>query len=115
MRIATRNEVCWRVSTSNPGRFTLRVKTAGGTGTKQLVSGRHAAAAWPARVRGRVLMRAANPGEPALRGSPLREIRISYPERTITVLGRAVHWLVVFFVLSLAAAYALRGVFRVSV
>lgn len=115
LRISEQREINWRVNPDNPGRHILRVKIGGTTTEKKFAAGRHAAAAWPARVSGSAFERALNPGEPAIRNAMIQKISIDYPERKLLVFGRPVHWLVVFFVLSLASAYALRGAFRVEV
>jgi hypothetical protein len=56
------------------------------------------------------------PGEPALeRSSPLHSIALGYPERDLGVLpGGELGILAIFFVLSLAAGFALKGRFGVT-
>ncbi len=55
------------------------------------------------------------PGQdPLPKGSGLEEIRVDFPPQTIKVLGWNVHWLVVFFVASIAAGYSLKGLFKVE-
>lgn len=115
LRIPMENEVNWRVNPDNSGRHTLAVNIGGASVEKQLVAGKHLSPVWPARVRSGLGARALNPGEPAIRSSAIQKITIQYPARELRVAGRSVHWLLIFFILSLVSAYALRGVFKVSV
>lgn len=115
LRMPSTREAAWRINPDNPGRFTLKIRAGGRVYGKQFVAGKKLAPAWPARVSRGLAARALNPGEPALPRGALREIRVHYPARTLTLGGRPVHWLLIFLIISLAAAWALRGVFRVSV
>lgn len=55
------------------------------------------------------------PGQdPLPKGSGLEEISVGFPPQTVSLLGWNVHWLVVFFVASIAAGYSLKGVFKVQ-
>ena len=45
--------------------------------------------------------------------SPIEAIDITYPERSIRVLGFPLHWLAVFVILSMLSAILLRPVFKV--
>jgi hypothetical protein len=50
------------------------------------------------------------PAEPPLpKESPVASIALGYPEDAVSVFGWSVNWLVAFFVLSIAFAFALRG------
>jgi hypothetical protein len=46
-------------------------------------------------------------------GAAVESIAVTYPRRTISVLGRDMHWMVVFFALSMIFALALRRPFNV--
>jgi hypothetical protein len=70
----------------------------------------------PVRVDRGFLSQLLYPAEPPLPpGSPVRAIHLSYPEREVLVLGHGMHWMVLFFALSIAFAFALRGVFKVTI
>ena len=45
----------------------------------------------------------------------MRAVRLSYPGREVEVLGYGMHWMIPFFALSIAFAFALRGVFKVTI
>jgi len=57
-----------------------------------------------------------NPSEASLPGSSFASmISITYPERGLNLFGANVHWLVAFFLTSLIAAFALKGLVGVEV
>ena len=57
-----------------------------------------------------------NPGEPPLDPSAgLESVRVGYPAAGIALLGWNVHWLALFFLLSIAIGYLLKGVLGVEV
>jgi hypothetical protein len=46
--------------------------------------------------------------------SPIRAIRLSYPERELRLLGHGMNWMIPFFGLSIVFAFALKGLFKVT-
>jgi hypothetical protein len=40
---------------------------------------------------------------------------VAYPHRELRFLGITVHWLIAFFVISVAAGFALKGAFGIEV
>jgi hypothetical protein len=70
----------------------------------------------PERLDGSFWSQLIYPAEPPLpAGSPVRAVRVSYPDREVNVLGLGMHWMIPFFVLSIAFAFALRGLFKVTI
>jgi hypothetical protein len=57
-----------------------------------------------------------NPGEmPIAKDSSVKQIKIDYPSRSIEIFGWNLHWLIVFFVLSIVFGFAFKGLFKVEV
>jgi hypothetical protein len=55
------------------------------------------------------------PAEPPLPAdAPFTSIDVAYPERSIDVFGWRMNWMIVFFVLSILFAFALRKPFGVT-
>jgi len=52
--------------------------------------------------------------DPLPKGSPVSAITLGYPDGSVSVFGLGVNWLVLFFLLSAAFAFALRGRFGVT-
>ena len=69
----------------------------------------------PYRVRG-FFDELLYPGEAAVPAdSPFESITIDYADADMNFFGFGVHWLIVFFVLSMAFAFALRKPFGVTI
>ncbi len=109
-------ELAWRIAAEAPGEYELLV-TAGGTPYAKRVHvsdalGRRS----PVRVRAGLLRQLQYPSEDPLPGSGrVKSIRVDYPERRIEILGWGVHWLFVFFALTVVFAFALKGRFKVAI
>ena len=56
-----------------------------------------------------------HPGEPPFAGTAVYAIEVEYPLRTIHVFGWRIHWLVIFFGLSMAFGFVFKRIFRVEV
>ncbi len=70
----------------------------------------------PERVDSGFLSQLLYPAEPPLpSSSPVRAIHLSYPEREVSVLGHGMNWMIPFFALSIVFAFALRGLFKVTI
>jgi hypothetical protein len=54
------------------------------------------------------------PAEPPLSDGPLQEIRVSYQDADVWFLGWNTHWMIIFFILSIAFAFLLRNRFGVT-
>jgi hypothetical protein len=54
------------------------------------------------------------PGEEPLDSRSVRAVEVRYQPLSLTVLGWDVHWLVLFFVLSVASSFAFKGVLGVE-
>jgi hypothetical protein len=114
VRLASSNEVLWRIVPSTPGDFTLTIRAGAAAESKTLhVSG------GPGR---RSPLRASElvdqflyPSEaPLPPSSPIARIAVTYPEAAIDVLGWRVHWLIAYVVLSMASALVLARRFGIT-
>lgn len=115
VRIPSRGEVAWRVRAERPGNYRVEIGNGGTKTAKQIVVD----SGWRrvASVRSRSLLaNLLHPGEaPIPSSSPVRAVQVDYPLLDLVFLGLHLHWLVVFFVLSLAVGFSLKGVFGVEV
>ena len=56
------------------------------------------------------------PQEPPVPGdSVIESIHVDYPHRELKFFGLTVHWLIAFFIISVVAGFALKGVFGIEV
>jgi hypothetical protein len=114
--IPSESQLLWRLVADRDGDYELGLEVAGARLTKAVRVTPLTVRLSPVRVDSGFVSQLLYPAEPPLPpGSPVRAVRLSYPEREIEVLGRGVHWMVPFFVLSIVFAFALRGVFRVTI
>lgn len=109
--LAGAGEVAWRLTPTAVGEHLLSVRIGSRTLTKTVrVGGAEAARRSPRRVGGNLLDQALYPSEPPLPSeASVAELRLAYPDATVPVGGLALHWLVVFIVVSMVTAFALAG------
>jgi hypothetical protein len=57
-----------------------------------------------------------NPGEAPLAGNlPLKSVEVLYPSRNMNLFGWHLHWLIVYFALSIIFGFAFKGIFKVEI
>jgi hypothetical protein len=108
-------EVNWRLEAQRPGEFSVEVDVADKSFSKQIIVAESVSTARlsPARVRPEWMEFFLESSEPPLPpDSPIHHILVVYPHRSLALGHWELHWLVPFFVFSLIAAFALKGVFR---
>ena len=109
-------EVVWRVHAAEPGRYELRLKVGADTYTKQLQVAGGVVRRSPVRLEGDFINQLLYPSEPPLPDeAPISAITVTYADGNIDVFGWELHWMVVYFALSLIFAFALRKPFGVTI
>jgi hypothetical protein len=109
-------EVIWRVAPAAAGEYELRVRVGGETQTKTMVVTGAVARRSPLRLEAGFLNEVLYPSEaPLPRESAVSAITVGYTEGNINVFGWELHWMVVFFALSIVFAFVLRKPFGVVV
>jgi len=115
LRMPAVNEVDWRIRAIEPGRHEVRVSVGGETLGKQVVVGRSWGKVSAARVGAGIWRQFLRPGEPPVpANSSVEWIAVSYPVAQLPLLGRSVHWVWPWLVISMLFGYGLRGPLRVS-
>lgn len=114
LRIPYKREADWRVRPAKAGRFELSLISKGATYGKELVAGEAGVGRVSSRRVSGIWSQLTNPGERPLSGD-LKEIEVKYPSRQNKLFGLGVHWVLTFFVVSLVAAFALKGVLKTEV
>jgi hypothetical protein len=116
LRIFDRKEITWRVEAREAGDFTLRVVVGEKAFAKTVTVGNSAARLSSKRVRAGLVNQFLHPGEPPLPKDALVEsIEIKYRPRSIDSGLFESHWLFPFFVFSIIAGLALKGVLRTEI
>jgi uncharacterized membrane protein (DUF106 family) len=104
-----RHLVTWRLAVVAAGSHTVTLTWADASVTKSLEARGRVARRSPSRLRATFLDQLLYPAEPPLpAGKPLRAITVTCPAAEVALLGLSAHWLVWFFVLTMAFAFALR-------
>ncbi len=112
--IPSEREIAWRVRAAQPGLNRLIFRLGQETVEKEVrVGGRWGAVS--ARRTGKWLDLLLYPGEgPLLSGQRVRSIEVRYSPLSLTVMGWSMHWLILFFVLSIVVSFAFKGVLGVE-
>ena len=110
------SQVAWRLVAEQEGDYELGIALDGAPSVEKSVRvTSRAVRLAPERVDTGFLSQLLYPAEPPLpENSPIRSIRLSYPDREVSVLGFGMHWMIPFFVLSLIFAFSLKGLFKVT-
>jgi uncharacterized membrane protein (DUF106 family) len=108
------HQMTWRVEVEAPGRYALTVEAAGQRITKSLDAAPGVVRRSPERLASGFVNQLLYPAEdPLPAGTPVRSLSVTCPEANVSLLGVSLHWMVWFFVLAMAFAYALRSRFGV--
>jgi len=114
--IPSLRELAWRLGAERPGTYELRVRIGETSETKSLVVSDAVTRRSPERVDSSFLDQLLYPAESPLPSSgPIRSISVGYPEKDVEVFGVGIHWMIVFFVLSMVFAFALRNRMGVTI
>lgn len=109
-------QMTWRIAAIDPGTYEVKVQIGESTATKTVIVASEVVRRSPIRLDSGLINQLIYPAEPPLPDqSPFRSIAITYPDRNIKIFSLALHWLIVFFVLSIAFSFMLRGRFDVTI
>jgi uncharacterized membrane protein (DUF106 family) len=116
VRLPSAREVVWRVVPLDAGRYEVRITAGAESHTKQLLVGSGVARRSPLRLEGGFVNQLLYPSEPPLpAGGVVTAISVSYRDGTVDVLGWDLNWMVAYFALSIAFAFALRQPLGVTI
>lgn len=111
VRMAELAEINWRVVPTQEGRFQIGVRVGEEVFEKSVVVGSGAPRISPVRWRGNLIDNFFYPSEEPLPASgPVDSITVNFPPRTVDLWLFDTYWMVGFFVLSIVAGVALKGV-----
>jgi hypothetical protein len=114
--VAGESQLLWRLVAEREGDYEVGLDVAGARLTKTVRVTPRTVRLSPVRVDPGFVSQLLYPAEPPLPAEgPVRAVRLSYPDREVEVLGLGMHWMIPFFVLSIAFAFALRGPFKVTI
>jgi uncharacterized membrane protein (DUF106 family) len=113
--IPSTNEIIWRIAPKAAGEYELQVRVGHAGFTKTLRVSDAVARTSPVRLERGFLNQLLFPAEPPLPdGGPLTAVTVAYPERRIRVFDWELHWMIVYFLLSMVFAFTLRKPLNVT-
>jgi len=117
LRIPETGEIDWRVRAEAPGDHYVTLRTADHTVQKKIIVSQTGFIRLSRSMVGSSLMDIIlNPGDnPIEPGAFINKIEIGYPAREIKILGWRSHWLVLFFVISVAGGFAFRKIMKTEI
>ena len=112
--IPTQRELAWRLRAKDWGDYALKLRVGEQEYSKTVQVSPDVRRRSPIRLAPGFLNELLYPAEdPLPNGSPVASISVGYTEASVSLFGWGLNWLVLFFVLSVAFAFALRGPFGV--
>lgn len=109
-------ELAWRVVAERAGSYELKLQAGGEPLTKSAVSSDRIVRRSPIRVAPTFLDQLLYPAEdPLPAASPIESITLGYPEAEVSLLGWETHWIIAFLILTIVFAFALKGLFGVTI
>lgn len=112
---ATR-EILWRISPRAAGAFELRAHVGGESFSKAVQVSDAVVRRSPQRLEPGFLNQLLYPSEPPLPGgAAVTAITVDFPERDVELLGWNLHWLIVYFALTMIFVLLLRTPMKVTV
>ena len=113
--IPSLREMDWRISSSEPGDFTVDVMLDGQAYSKTVQVSDDVVLRSPSRLEKGFLNQLLYPAEdPLPPDSLIKSITVTYPEESVSVFGFSLHWMIIYFVLAMAFAFALKSRFKVQ-
>jgi uncharacterized membrane protein (DUF106 family) len=113
--VPSQREMAWRVDVSALGDHELVISMGGVSVTKAVTASHIITRRSPYRVAG-IIDQLIYPAEPPLPAdSPFERITVHYTDATVNLLGWNTHWMIAFFILSIAFAFLLRKPFGVTI
>lgn len=117
VRMESEREVAWRIRVERSGRYLLAIRAGGGALEKELIVGTNWGPVSAVRTGKNLMEMLLHPGEaPIDPSSVIESVEVKkYPSLAIGVFGWDIHWLILFFVLSVVFGFAFKGVVGVEV
>jgi uncharacterized membrane protein (DUF106 family) len=116
IRIKAINEIDWQVKVEKPGIYYLEFDLDGKKFTKKLLASNEITRFSPIKSKVTIYEAFMNPSEePLPKDGKIDFISINYKPAKMKIFSFKLHWIIVFFVLSLIAGFGMKGFFGVEV
>jgi len=117
LRIEESHEINWRFSATQEGIQQFTVTINGETVTKKVsVAQKPLSKISPLKTNKKFLDQVMYPTESPIKGNlPVEAIEIQYPTKSMSLFGWKLHWLIVYFALSIIFGFVFKGIFKVQI
>jgi len=117
LRIEEEREINWRFKIKEKGVHDITLIINGQKFTKKIaVAQNPLSKISQSRIQRNFIDELFNPGEAPLPGDiPLKTIEVTYSPKRMNLLGWRIHWLIVYFALSIIFGFSFKGVFKVEI
>jgi len=117
LRIEEFKEINWRFSAKEQGIHQLTLTIDGETVTKRVsVAQKALSKISPLKTGKSFIKQVLYPTESPIKDDlPVKSIEIQYRTQSMNLFGWHIHWLIVYFVLSIIFGFAFKGVFKVEI
>jgi len=117
LRIEEENEINWRLSILEKGLHEIHVLVDSRNFSKNIsVEQKALKRISPRKVRSNVLQQLIYPGEPPLpKESPIQYIEVLYSGKNMSFFGLSLHWLIIYFAISILFGFTLKRFFKVEI
>lgn len=117
LRIEESQEINWRFSATQGGIQQFLITINGESITKKVyVAQKPLSKISPLKTRTKFLDQIMYPVESPIKSQiPVDSIEVLYPSQSMNLFGWKIHWIIVYFVLSIIFGFAFKGVFKVQI
>ena len=117
LRIEESQEINWRFSATQAGIQQFLVTINGETITKKVsVAQKPLSKISPLKTSTKFLDQVMYPAESPIKSQiPVDSIEVQYPAKSMDLFGWKIHWIIVYFVLSIIFGFVFKGVFKVQI
>ncbi len=117
LRIEESQEINWRFSATQGGIQQFLITINGESITKKVsVARKPLSKISPLKTRTKFLDQIMYPVETPIKSQiPVDSIEVQYPSQSMNLFGWKIHWIIVYFVLSIIFGFAFKGVFKVQI
>ena len=117
LRIEESQEINWRFMATQSGIQQFLVTINGQTTTKKVsVAQKPLSKISPLKTSKKFLDQVLYPAESPIKSQiPIKSIEIQYPPKSMDLFGWKIHWIIVYFILSIIFGFAFKGVFKVQI
>jgi uncharacterized membrane protein (DUF106 family) len=114
--IPSLKKLAWRIGAERPGAYKLELEVDGQIYAKSVLVSDVVERRSPIRLEPGFFNQLLYPAEdPLPKDSPVGAIELGYKDYEIDVFSWRLHWLIVFFILSVVFAFSLKGFFGVTI